>query len=300
MGGDWYDVIPIAAGRVGLVMGDVAGKGLAAASMVGRLRSALRAYALEGHDPPTVVARLNQLVWSEVGRLGDGDARLRGDRPGGEHRVVGERRPPAAAGGGRRRRGDLPGGAGVGAAGRDAVPLVQRGDARSCPPGATVLLYTDGLVERPGELLDDGPGAAVHGRDGARRAVPSASATGSCAAWCRPARRRTTWRVLALHSPPLGDRFRLQLPADAGAAGLDARAAAPLAAPRRARPTATLAEILTATGEAAANAIEHGSESPDGRSRSSGEATGGRGRADRARHAATGGPAAPTAAAAGW
>ena len=53
VGGDWYDVIPIGAGRVGLVMGDVAGKGLAAASMVGRLRSALRAYALEGHDPPT-------------------------------------------------------------------------------------------------------------------------------------------------------------------------------------------------------------------------------------------------------
>ena len=43
-------MIPIAGGAVGLVMGDVAGKGLAGASMVGRLRSALRAYALEGHD----------------------------------------------------------------------------------------------------------------------------------------------------------------------------------------------------------------------------------------------------------
>ena len=48
MGGDWYDVLPHPTGGVGLVMGDVAGKGLAAASMVGRLRSALRAYALEG------------------------------------------------------------------------------------------------------------------------------------------------------------------------------------------------------------------------------------------------------------
>ncbi len=104
VGGDWYDVIPIAAGQVGLVMGDVAGKGLAAASMVGQLRSALRAYALEGHDPPTVVSRLNQLVWSESGRLRDGDPCLRGDRPGGEHRVVGERRAPAAARDRRRRR----------------------------------------------------------------------------------------------------------------------------------------------------------------------------------------------------
>ena len=54
-GGDWYDVIPLDSSRVGLVMGDVAGKGLAAASMVGRLRSALRAYALEGHEPAEVV-----------------------------------------------------------------------------------------------------------------------------------------------------------------------------------------------------------------------------------------------------
>ena len=48
--------------RVGLVMGDVAGKGLAGASMVGRLRSALRAYALEGHDGGRVVERLNRLL----------------------------------------------------------------------------------------------------------------------------------------------------------------------------------------------------------------------------------------------
>ena len=66
MGGDWYDVIPIPGGRVGLVMGDVAGKGLAAASMVGRLRSALRAYALEGHDPATVLDQLNRLLWTEA------------------------------------------------------------------------------------------------------------------------------------------------------------------------------------------------------------------------------------------
>ena len=66
VGGDWYDVIPIAGGAVGLVMGDVAGKGLAGASMVGRLRSALRAYALEGHDGARVVERLNRLLWTEA------------------------------------------------------------------------------------------------------------------------------------------------------------------------------------------------------------------------------------------
>ena len=88
VGGDWYDVIPIGAGRVGLVMGDVAGKGLAAASMVGRLRSALRAYALEGHDPPTVVGLPEPARVVGGGGLGDGDARLRGGRPRREHGVV--------------------------------------------------------------------------------------------------------------------------------------------------------------------------------------------------------------------
>ncbi len=65
VGGDWFDVLPTPNGGVGLVMGDVAGKGLAAASMVGRLRSALRAYALEGHPPARVVEQLNRLIWAE-------------------------------------------------------------------------------------------------------------------------------------------------------------------------------------------------------------------------------------------
>ena len=64
VGGDWYDVIPMPGGSVGLVMSDVAGKGLKAASMVGRLRSAC-AYALEGHDTGRVVEQLNRLVWAD-------------------------------------------------------------------------------------------------------------------------------------------------------------------------------------------------------------------------------------------
>ena len=80
--GDWYDVIPMTGGRVGLVMGDVAGKGLAAASMVGRLRSALRAYALEGHDPAVAVDQLNRLMWSEARGQPDGHPPVHGRGPG--------------------------------------------------------------------------------------------------------------------------------------------------------------------------------------------------------------------------
>src|SRR2546423_4842679 len=60
VGGDWYDVFPLAGGRLGLVMGDVAGRGVKAASSMGQLRSALRAYALDGASPADVLGRLNR------------------------------------------------------------------------------------------------------------------------------------------------------------------------------------------------------------------------------------------------
>jgi serine phosphatase RsbU (regulator of sigma subunit) len=59
LGGDWYDVLVLPDGRVGLVIGDVAGHGLEAAVVMGRLRSALRAYALEHADPSEVLSLLD-------------------------------------------------------------------------------------------------------------------------------------------------------------------------------------------------------------------------------------------------
>src|SRR3954451_23406370 len=61
VGGDWYDVIPLADGRVGIAMGDVVGRGIPAASLMGQLRNGLRAYAVEGHNPAGVVERLDRL-----------------------------------------------------------------------------------------------------------------------------------------------------------------------------------------------------------------------------------------------
>ena len=61
-GGDWYDVIPLTNGRVGLVIGDVAGHGLEAASVMGQLRMAVRAYALEGHHPADIVAHADAVL----------------------------------------------------------------------------------------------------------------------------------------------------------------------------------------------------------------------------------------------
>ena len=60
VGGDWYDVFVLPSGELGLVVGDVAGSGLGAAVIMGRIRSALRAYALEFPGPADVLGKLDR------------------------------------------------------------------------------------------------------------------------------------------------------------------------------------------------------------------------------------------------
>lgn len=255
VGGDWYDVIPIDSSRVGLVMGDVAGKGLAAASMVGRLRSALRAYALEGHDAKTVVERLNQLVWSELEdsqmatlaylEVDQGEGRLSWVNAG--------HLPPLVLEEGGARYLEGPSSVPLG-----VMPYAQyEAGSMELPSGATILLYTDGLVERPGELLDDGlqrlADTAADPSGGPERLcdelldrlVPGGAADDDVA-------------ILALYCPALEGRFTLTLPASS-----DELASMRALLRRWLRQTdgseEEVAEILTAAGEAAANAIEHGS-----------------------------------------
>ncbi|WP_346657075.1 SpoIIE family protein phosphatase [Streptomyces sp. ICN441] len=79
MGGDWFDVIPLSSARVALVVGDVAGHGLYATAMMGRLRSAVRALADLDLEPEELLAHLDDLVLqvaaeAESEEPGDGDA----------------------------------------------------------------------------------------------------------------------------------------------------------------------------------------------------------------------------------
>src|SRR5207244_8445905 len=62
VGGDWYDVIELDEHRVGVVVGDVVGKGVIAASAMAQLRNALRVYALDGLKPSSVLSRLGDLA----------------------------------------------------------------------------------------------------------------------------------------------------------------------------------------------------------------------------------------------
>ncbi len=155
VGGDWYDVLTISGGRVGLVMGDIAGKGLAAASMVGRLRSALRAYALEGHSPELAVGRLNRLIWAEAqeGQMATLLFMVVDPAEGRVEWVNAGHPPPLLAMGSEPPRF---------LEGASSVPLGVlpfpsfRASSVEVDADSTVVLYTDGLIERPGENIDLG------------------------------------------------------------------------------------------------------------------------------------------------
>lgn len=156
VGGDWYDAIVLPGGAVGLAIGDVVGHGVRAATLMGELRAALRAYALvEPQSPAAALAHLNALVASTHGATMVATVLyMVVDADGARARF-------ASAG-------HLP-------------PLLMEADGStrflehaSAPPlgatehaafrdweselvaGGTILLYTDGLVERRGEGLDDG------------------------------------------------------------------------------------------------------------------------------------------------
>ena len=156
MGGDWYDVFHLPSGWLGVVVGDVSGHGLAAAVVMGRLRSALRAYALECADPADVLTRLDRKVRHfEAGMMATAVYAM--IAPGGERVLVslaGHPPPMLAAPGGDavtvQVPVDLP--LGTGAHGTRRMTVVD------VPPGGVLVFYTDGLVERRGELIDVGIG----------------------------------------------------------------------------------------------------------------------------------------------
>jgi PAS domain S-box-containing protein len=154
VGGDWYDAIPLPEGRVVLVMGDVMGRGLPAASLMGQVRNALRAYALEGHGPAAMLERLDRLVALE----GDGMVTLSClvvDPDLTELRYASAGHPPPllVRGGeeGEASYLDAPASVplGVGDAAWEEVEV-------TLEPGSRIVLYTDGLVEERDVPLDAG------------------------------------------------------------------------------------------------------------------------------------------------
>ncbi|MER6259241.1 SpoIIE family protein phosphatase [Streptomyces sp900105245] len=157
IGGDWYDLIPLPGGRVGAVIGDVQGHDTHAAAVMGQLRIVLRAYAAEGHPPATVMARasvfLHELDTDRFATCLYAEA----DLSTGVVQAVraGHIDPLLRDADGTCRRVPVPGGLPLGLSadfGRLEYPVC----TLELDPGHTLLLCTDGLVERPGADLDDG------------------------------------------------------------------------------------------------------------------------------------------------
>ncbi|WP_411109309.1 SpoIIE family protein phosphatase [Streptomyces sp. c-19] len=164
VGGDWYDVITLGAGRTALVIGDVMGRGVRAAAVMGQLRTAVRAYARLDLPPHEVLQLLDglaaeidasqiatcvyaihdpnegKLVYASAGHL----PILVRDEDGSVRRAEDPTGPPLGTGGWLHASGSI-----------------------ALPPGSTAVLYTDGLVERRREDIDEGVAALARALSGA-------------------------------------------------------------------------------------------------------------------------------------
>ncbi|MFY1668917.1 PP2C family protein-serine/threonine phosphatase [Plantactinospora sp. WMMB334] len=163
IGGDWYDVFSLPTGWLGIVVGDVSGHGLPAAVVMGRLRSALRAYALECDDPADALTRLDHKIQHfEAGKLATVLYTLVSpDRTEMRVSLAGHLPPILATPGEPVDTVPLPVDLPLGI-GR---PKHRRSTSVEFPPGAVLVCYTDGLIERRNELIDVGLDrlrAAIH------------------------------------------------------------------------------------------------------------------------------------------
>jgi serine phosphatase RsbU (regulator of sigma subunit)/GAF domain-containing protein/anti-sigma regulatory factor (Ser/Thr protein kinase) len=252
VGGDWYDVVDLDDGRIAMIVGDCVGHGLTAATIMGQVRSACRALLFDNPSPAAALSRLDRFASRLPGAQCTTAVCAILDTVAGELVYSSAGHPPPVLVGADGTVDVLAGGHTIALGIRTSHP---RPEARVVvPAGATLMLYTDGLVERRGQSLEDGISRAV---DMVRRHRASAldRVLDQVVTEMAPEDGYHDDVVLLLYRPtgPLDRTF----PAHS-----DHLAAARSAlrewlnrlgiAPDRA------VDILVATGEAVANAIEHG------------------------------------------
>jgi phosphoserine phosphatase RsbU/P len=155
VGGDWYDVFVLPSGKLALVVGDVAGSGLGAAVVMGRIRSALRAYALEFPGPADVLGKLDRkMQYFEDNAIMATVCYTVLDPATGQLAVssAGHLPPVIAAPGQHAALAEIAADLPIGI----ADPSRRKVTTLALAAGAVLCLYTDGLVERRDELIDDG------------------------------------------------------------------------------------------------------------------------------------------------
>jgi phosphoserine phosphatase RsbU/P len=154
VGGDWYDVFTLPSGRLGVVVGDVVGSGLNAAVIMGRMRSALRAYTLETESPADALARLDRkMQYFEPDAMATVLYAVMDSTTG---RILissaGHLPPVVALGGHAAETLDIETDPPIG-----VTDLPDRHETElTVPVGGLIAFYTDGLVERRGQSLTEG------------------------------------------------------------------------------------------------------------------------------------------------
>ncbi|MGP4110749.1 SpoIIE family protein phosphatase [Streptomyces sp. 4N509B] len=154
VGGDWYDVIPLSDRHVALVIGDVQGHSAAAATIMGQIRTAIRAYAVEGHSPDVVVSHANRLLVGMETDLFATCCYVAMDMEEGNTWIVraGHLPPLVRDPDGGTREIEVEGGPPLGVVADTEFPMSTVGLA----PGCVVAMLTDGLVESAGLRMEDG------------------------------------------------------------------------------------------------------------------------------------------------
>ena len=253
VGGDWYDVIPLRDGKAGLAIGDVVGRGVAAAARMAHLQSAVRAYALEGLRPSVVLERTDAFA-QELEHPGMATmlyAVLDPDASALRFASAGHPPPVIIA----------PDGDVVFAEGRSGSPLgtvtfpSYEENVVSLEPGSTALLYTDGLVERPTVPLAEGLAALLEAAsrldsdpEELCRSLPGRVLEG---------RSSDDIALLAIRLEPVPvDAVELTLPAESRSLATLRRVIGRWLKSSGAGET-EIYETLVAVGEASANAIAH-------------------------------------------
>jgi hypothetical protein len=172
VGGDFYDVLPVSESEVALVIGDVAGHDVRAAITMGRVRHAIQAYAIEDPDPASVMRRLNHFVAHELEAFITALYLVLDVRTGEVRMVNAGHLPPLVV--------DSLSGASSYLECGPVPPIGVRphGDfvasSARIPDGSTVVLFTDGLVERRGENIDLGLDRLRSAGAGAKDDTPAA------------------------------------------------------------------------------------------------------------------------------
>ncbi|MEU3241222.1 MULTISPECIES: ATP-binding SpoIIE family protein phosphatase [unclassified Streptomyces] len=170
VGGDWYDVIPLPAGRFALVIGDVQGHDVRAAGLMGQLRIALRAYASEGHRPDAVLSRASRFLYGVTDSVTYGSSGQSGGRAADvrfatclyvevdpatgllDFARAGHPDPAIRMADGTVLMRPTAGGLPLGIDPDADYPTTRLG----LEPGETMLICTDGLIETGGHDLDTG------------------------------------------------------------------------------------------------------------------------------------------------